>query len=114
MNKNAGTPGTPYLIEARRLCKTYPDGHVNAVVDAGFSIRQGEYVAIVGPSGSGKSTLLNLLGALDRPDSGDVWFCGQPLGALPSLDEYRVKQIGFIFQSFHLLPTLTALENVQV
>lgn len=105
---------SPYLIETRQLCKTYPDGHVNAVVDVTFGITEGEYVAIVGPSGSGKSSLLNLLGALDRPDSGDVYFHGQPLGAMKSLDAYRVNEIGFIFQSFLLLPTLTALENVQV
>lgn len=116
MNENGanGFGKTPLLIEARQLSKTYPDGHVNAVIDANFEVAEGEYLAIVGPSGSGKSTLLNLLGALDRPDSGDVWFLGQPLGAMASLDEYRVKQIGFIFQSFHLLPTLTAVENVQV
>jgi putative ABC transport system ATP-binding protein len=104
----------PYLIEARNLCKTYPDGHVNAVVDVNFGLAEGEHAAIVGPSGSGKSTLLNLLGALDRPDRGDVYFRSQALGTLKSLDDYRVNEVGFVFQSFLLLPTLTALENVQV
>ncbi len=105
--------GPSYLIEAHHLGKVYPDGHVNALVDASFGIKRGEYVAIVGPSGSGKSTLLNLLGALDRPDTGDVLFAGKSLRSLDA-DEYRVRQVGFVFQSFHLLPTLTAVENVQV
>lgn len=102
------------LIEARGLWRTYPDGNVNALVDATFQIDKGEYVAIVGPSGSGKSTLLNLLGALDRPVQGEVYFHGQPLGSLKSLDDYRARHVGFVFQSFLLLPTLTAAENVQV
>jgi putative ABC transport system ATP-binding protein len=109
----AGAPRAP-LIEARGLCRTYPDGHVNAVVAATFQIVAGEYVAVVGPSGSGKSTLLNLLGALDRPVAGEVYFRGQPLGGMKSLDDYRARHVGFVFQSFLLLPTLTALENVQV
>ena len=68
----------------------------------------------MGPSGCGKSTLLNLLGALDRPDSGEVFFEGVPLSRQPSLDRLRSRKVGFVFQSFHLLPMLTALENVQV
>ena len=68
----------------------------------------------MGPSGSGKSTLLNLLGALDRPTSGEVFFDGQPLSKVRSLDRLRVQKFGFVFQSFHLLPILTAVENVQV
>jgi len=110
---NGLLPAVP-LIEARGLCRTYPDGNVNAVVDVDFQIVEGEYIAIVGPSGSGKSTLLNLMGALDRPVKGEVYFRGQDLGALKSLDDYRVQHVGFVFQSFLLLPTLTALENVQV
>ncbi len=115
MNENGPGihPGKP-LIEARGLWRTYPDGNVNAVMDVTFQIAEGEYAAIVGPSGSGKSTLLNLLGALDRPVKGEVYFRGQPLGTLKSLDDYRVRHVGFVFQSFLLLPTLTALENVQV
>ena len=79
-----------------------------------ISIRRGEYVAIMGPSGSGKSTLLNLLGALDKPTSGEVFFDGQPLSKVRSLDRLRVEKFGFVFQSFHLLPILTSVENVQV
>jgi putative ABC transport system ATP-binding protein len=102
------------LLHTERLCKTYPDGQVNALVDVSLSIRRGEYVAIMGTSGSGKSTLLNLLGALDQPTSGEVFFDGQPLSAIADLDRFRSRKLGFVFQSFFLLPTLTALENVQV
>ncbi|MGH7223180.1 MAG: ABC transporter ATP-binding protein, partial [Gemmataceae bacterium] len=102
------------LLHTDRLCKTYPDGQVNALVEIELSIRRGEFVAIMGASGCGKSTLLNLLGALDQPTSGEVCFEGQPLSAIPNLDRFRARKIGFVFQSFFLLPTLTALENVQV
>jgi putative ABC transport system ATP-binding protein len=102
------------LLRTERLCKTYPDGQVNALIEVGLSIRRGEFVAIMGASGSGKSTLLNLLGALDRPTSGEVFFEDQPLSDLPDLDRFRARKIGFVFQSFFLLPTLTTLENVQV
>ncbi|HTU19098.1 MAG TPA: ABC transporter ATP-binding protein [Gemmataceae bacterium] len=102
------------LLRTEQLCKTYPDGQVNALVDVSLSIRRGEFVAIMGTSGCGKSTLLNLLGALDQPTSGEVYFEGQPLSAIANLDRFRAMKIGFVFQSFFLLPTLTALENVQV
>ena len=102
------------LIRADNLTKTYTDGNVQAVVDVSFSVARAEYVAIMGPSGSGKSTLLNLLGALDRPTSGEVYFDSQPLSTTPHLDRLRAEKIGFVFQSFYLLPMLTALENVQI
>lgn len=102
------------LLQTDRLCKTFPDGLVNALVDVSFSIRYQEYVAIMGPSGSGKSTLLTMLGALDEPTSGGVLFEGQPLSECDSLDRFRSRKLGFVFQSFYLLPTLTALENVQI
>src|SRR5581483_9861693 len=79
-----------------------------------LSIGRGEYVAIMGPSGCGKSTLLNLLGALDLPTSGTVYFEGKPLSALGDLDRFRSEKVGFVFQTFYLLPTLSALENVQI
>jgi putative ABC transport system ATP-binding protein len=104
----------PFLLRTRRLSKTYPDGRVNALVEVSIDIRRGEYVAITGPSGSGKSTLLNLLGALDRPSGGEVYFEGRPLATFGNLDRFRSQKVGFVFQSFHLLPTLTAVENVQV
>jgi putative ABC transport system ATP-binding protein len=102
------------LLSAEHLRKVYPDGKVVAVEDVSLAIAPGEHVAIMGPSGCGKSTLLNLLGALDRPDSGEVFFEGAPLSRERSLARLRSRKIGFVFQSFHLLPTLTALENVQV
>ena len=102
------------LLSAEHLRKVYPDGKVVALEDVSLAIAPGEHVAIMGPSGCGKSTLLNLLGALDRPDSGEVFFEGVPLSRERSLARLRSRKIGFVFQSFHLLPTLTALENVQV
>jgi putative ABC transport system ATP-binding protein len=96
------------------LHKLYPDGQVRALNGVTFGVHAGEHVAITGPSGCGKSTLLNLLGALDRPDQGEVFFHGEALSKLRNLDHFRAKQIGFVFQSFYLLPTLTARENVQV
>jgi ABC-type lipoprotein export system ATPase subunit len=102
------------LLRTEHLSKDYPDGQVNALVDVSVSIGRGEYVAIMGPSGSGKSTLLNLLGALDRPSGGEVYFGGRPLSAAKDLDRFRAQKVGFIFQSFFLLPTLTASENVQI
>jgi putative ABC transport system ATP-binding protein len=102
------------LLCAEHLRKVYPDGNVVALKDVSLAILPGEYVAIMGPSGCGKSTLLNLLGALDRPDSGEVFFEGVPLSRQRSLARLRSQKVGFIFQSFHLLPTLTSIENVQV
>ena len=103
-----------FLLRAEGLCKTYPDGDVHALNGVGFEVRATEYIAITGPSGCGKSTLLNLLGSLDRPDEGEIYFRGEPLSARPDLDNFRARQIGFVFQSFFLLPTLTSVENVQV
>ena len=102
------------LFRTEHLAKLYPDGQVHAVEDVTINIRRGEYVAIMGPSGSGKSTLLNLLGALDRPTAGEVYFDGQSLAKVRSLDRIRAQKFGFVFQSFYLLPILTAVENVQV
>jgi len=103
-----------FLLQAVSLSRVYPDGDVQALMDVTVGFRKAEYVAIMGPSGSGKSTLLNMLGALDRPTSGEVLFEGQPLSKWGSLDQFRSEKIGFIFQSFCLLPTLTALENIQI
>ena len=102
------------LLRAEGLWKTYPDGDVHALNGVSLAVREAEYVAITGPSGCGKSTLLNVLGALDRPDKGEVYFRGEPLSDRADLDSFRARQIGFVFQSFFLLPTLTARENVQV
>jgi ABC-type lipoprotein export system ATPase subunit len=102
------------LLEARGLTKSYDNGRIEALRGVSLSIAAGEYVTISGPSGSGKSTLLQLLGGLDTPTAGEVLFENEPLGARMSLDDFRLTRVGFIFQSFHLLSTLRAVENVQV
>jgi putative ABC transport system ATP-binding protein len=93
--------------------KHYPDGNVQALRSVSLEIAAAESVAITGPSGCGKSTLLHLLGGLDRPTSGDVYFRDTPLAQL-DIDQFRAYEVGFVFQSFYLMPTLTALENIQI
>ena len=105
-------PTAPQL-EVRSLRKSYDDGRIEALRGVDLSIEAADYIAISGASGSGKSTLLQLLGGLDVPTSGQVLFKGQPLDQI-GLDDYRARQLGFIFQAFHLIPTLRAIENVQV
>ena len=105
---------TSATLEGRGLCKSYDEGRIEALRGVDISVSAGEYVAITGPSGSGKSTLLHLLGGLDSPTSGEVLFKNERLGSVIDLDTYRSQHVGFIFQSFHLMPTLRALENVQV
>ncbi len=107
------SPTTPQL-EVRNLRKSYDEGRIEALRGVDLVISAGEYVAISGPSGSGKSTLLQLLGGLDTPTSGEVRFQDEVLGKAIDLDTYRSRQVGFIFQAFYLLPTLRAIENVQV
>jgi putative ABC transport system ATP-binding protein len=104
----------PPVFEAIGMKKDYDDGQVQALRGVDFQIREGEYVAIIGQSGSGKSTLLQMLGALDHPTSGKLLYRGKSLADMPDLASYRAREIGFIFQAFHLLPTFTALENVQI
>jgi putative ABC transport system ATP-binding protein len=106
--------GAPFVFQARELVKEYDDGQVQALRGVDFQIADGEFVAIVGPSGSGKTTLLQMLGALDRPSSGTLTYRGKSLLDDYDASSYRAHEIGFIFQSFHLLPTFTAIENVQI
>src|SRR5580765_5564027 len=106
--------GSGWVFEASGLKKEYDDGQVQALRGIDFRIQQGEFVAIVGQSGSGKSTLLQMLGALDLPTAGILKYRGASLQERPDLASYRACEIGFIFQAFHLLPTFTALENVQI
>ena len=101
------------ILQTRALRKDYDAGRIEALRGVDLSIDAGEFLAISGQSGSGKSTLLQLLGGLDTPTSGDVLFRGAALGSSVSLDTYRCHHVGFIFQSFYLLPTLRAVENVQ-
>jgi putative ABC transport system ATP-binding protein len=105
---------TEPLLEVRELCKSYDEGRIEALRGVDLAIEAGEFLAISGPSGSGKSTLLQLLGGLDTPTSGEVLFRNARLGSAIDLDTYRSRSIGFIFQAFHLMPTLRILENVQV
>ena len=102
------------LIVVRNACKVYRDGHVRALDDVSLTIESGEFLSIMGPSGCGKSTLLNLMGALDLPTEGEVLFRGRPLSKMACLDQLRAREIGFVFQSFYLLPNLTAEENIQL
>src|SRR2546428_14190054 len=105
---------SPFGFEAGCLKKDYDEGQVHALRGVDFQIREGEFVAIVGPSGSGKTTLLQMLGALDRPTAGTLNYRGKSLLDLADPAAYRAHEIGFIFQAFHLLPTFTAIENVQI
>jgi putative ABC transport system ATP-binding protein len=104
------------MIELQDICKTYAQGnlYVRALDHVHLGIQRGEYVAVLGPSGSGKSTLLNVLGLLDQPSHGQYRINGQDLhrDSDTAMSALRNAQIGFVFQSFHLLPRLTLLENV--
>jgi len=93
--------------------KAFESGRIRALVDASLELGPGEFASLTGPSGSGKSTLLNLIGALDRPDTGTISVDGAALETLDAA-EYRAATVGFVFQFHNLIPTLTALENVQV
>jgi putative ABC transport system ATP-binding protein len=105
------------LVQASLLTRHYTVGGVvvPALDKVDFMVRRGEFLALVGPSGSGKSTLLNLVGALDRPTRGELWVDGVSLGEATEVEwvRHRRGRVGFIFQSFNLLPRLTALENVE-
>ena len=104
------------LLEVKNLSKTYGSGEaaVHALKGVSFRVPKGEYVAVVGESGSGKSTLLNLIGALDTPTSGKVWLDGRDIFSMKerSLTVFRRRNIGFIFQSFNLIPELTVEQNI--
>jgi putative ABC transport system ATP-binding protein len=106
------------LIQVEHLRKNYTLGGqtVRALDDVSLSIAEGEFVAIMGASGSGKSTLMNMLGCLDRPDSGSYALAGEPVQAMASdqLAAVRNRRIGFVFQQFNLLPRTSALENVEL
>jgi putative ABC transport system ATP-binding protein len=106
------------ILRAESLTRTYPSGEreITVLRDITFELEAGRMLAITGPSGSGKSTLLGLLAGLDRPTSGRVLLDGHDLSRLGEDERARIRAdgVGFVFQSFHLIPTLTARENVQV
>ncbi len=106
------------MLELSGVTKEYRVGGqaVRALDDVGLRIEPGEFTSIIGPSGSGKSTLLHLLGALDSPDAGSIRFRGEEIGALDEEQQsaFRRHQVGFVFQFFNLLPTLSAWENVAI
>lgn len=107
---------TTPAIDIRELTKIYGQGRtaVKALDSVGMTVEKGGFIAIMGPSGSGKSTLLNLIGALDRPSAGEIYLGEVEITAQPESQLYLVRreQIGFVFQAFHLSPTLSALDNV--
>jgi ABC-type lipoprotein export system ATPase subunit len=104
------------LLRVENLIKTYsiPDGRLRVLQNVHFQVQHGEFIAITGQSGSGKTTLLYLLGALDSPDSGEIWLDELAVHRLRGIEaaDFRRQQIGFVFQLFYLLPNLSALENV--
>jgi putative ABC transport system ATP-binding protein len=110
-------PDAPPLVALREVARVYPRGATEVVALAGVSleVREGEKLAIMGPSGSGKTTLLSILGCLDRPTRGEHLFDGRHVEGLgdDALSRLRNRSIGFVFQSFHLIPQLTVAENVE-
>lgn len=106
-----------FLIRTEGLRRYFPMGHgmVHALDGVDLTVEEGEFLGITGPSGSGKSTLLYLLGGLDRPTEGRIWVRDRDLTALDenALAAYRRREVGFVFQAFHLVPTMTALQNVE-
>ena len=106
------------ILDLQGICKNYIQGRyvVEALKNVNFSMKEGEYVAIMGPSGSGKSTLMNIIGCLDKPTSGSYLLDGQDVSRMSEneLSDLRLHKIGFVFQSFHLLPRQSALSNVEM
>jgi ABC-type lipoprotein export system ATPase subunit len=107
------TPEGGAGVVVEHVSRSFDDGRIAALADVSFQVEPGEFVAVTGPSGCGKSTLLNLIGALDRPSGGRIVVGGEPVGKLDGA-RYRATVVGFVFQFHNLIPTLTALENVQL
>lgn len=105
---------TNSLIHIRNLVKYYDDGLVKALNGIDLDINQGDFISIIGPSGSGKSTLLHMLGALDKPSSGEIIVDGVNLNTDEDLTDFRFEKIGFVFQLHNLIPNLSVFENIQI
>ncbi|HET8894312.1 MAG TPA: ABC transporter ATP-binding protein [Gaiellaceae bacterium] len=101
-------------VEVRHVRKSFEDGRIRALEDVSLELAPGDLVALTGPSGCGKSTLLNLIGALDRPDEGEIVVAGEDVTRLDDPARYRARTVGFVFQFHNLITTLSALENVQI
>ena len=101
-------------VEMKGVYKSYENGNIKALNGIDLTIREGEFVSIIGPSGSGKSTLLNMLGALDVPDSGIINVAGHDLSISKKLNEFRAESIGFIFQLHNLIPNISVVENIEI
>jgi putative ABC transport system ATP-binding protein len=108
------TPNGGAEVVVDRVFRSFEQGRIAALVDVSFRVEAGEFVSVTGPSGCGKSTLLNLIGALDRIDSGSIVVGGEQVERLADAARYRGTVVGFIFQFHNLIPTLTAIENVQL
>lgn len=104
----------PTVVSVRDVHKAYDDGRIHALTGMNLDVEQGEWVAIIGPSGCGKSTLLHLIAALDHPDSGHVHVYGRDLDVIGDAAAYRRSVMGLVFQLHNLLPTLTAVENIEL
>lgn len=111
-------PAKNVVISLQKVSKIYKMGQINvhALREMSLDIKQGEFVSVMGPSGSGKSTAMNMIGSLDIPTHGHIYLYGQNISHLPESDlaQIRGKRIGFVFQKFNLIPTLSALENVML
>lgn len=102
------------LIEIRNCRRTYDNGRIIALDDVSFSVDRGDYIGITGPSGSGKSTLLDVLCGLEEPSTGDVLFDGETVRGRAAWARLRSERVGFVFQSFYLIPSLTVAENIEL
>jgi putative ABC transport system ATP-binding protein len=101
-------------VDVRNVRKSFEDGRIRALADVSLHLDEGELVALTGPSGGGKSTLLNLIGALDRPDAGEIVVGGLDVTRLDDAARYRAEIVAFVFQFHNLIATLNAAENVQI
>lgn len=108
MNKNEN------IIEIRDLKKSYDNGKIKALNGMNLKVKKGEFISIMGPSGSGKSSLLNMIGGLDMADEGTINVAGIDMMRTKNLNEFRSKEIGFVFQMHNLIPNLTVVENVEI